>query len=192
MSVFKPGSLDRDHGSEVREAAKYPSFAEELTLTRNVSGGRGIIPLGVVFHHTCGTWEGDKAWIMDANNPGNGIYASYHCVIHESGKRRKFAEDTSRCWHAGVSQWMGRKSCNDFMLGCAFSGDTYPNRKFGRTLTDNEIASAMEWLAPRIKRWGIKREWITDHRQVSPGRKDDINPFEWARLKRAIDARFYS
>ncbi len=31
---------------------------------------------------------------------------------------------------------------------------------------------------------------MTDHRQVAPGRKDDLNPAEWERLRAAIAARF--
>jgi len=197
MSVFRPGTLDRDHGSEIQPPQpqptmnRYLTFPEETLLTANVSRGAKIKPLGVVFHHTCGTWEGDRAWILNASNPAKGIYASYHAVIRDTGERRKFADDTSRCWHAGRSSWRGKNSCNDFMLGVAFSGDTYPGRRFGRSLTDAEIASALDWLAPRITRWGITMDWITDHRQVSPGRKDDINPVEWERLRRAIQSRFF-
>jgi AmpD protein len=30
---------------------------------------------------------------------------------------------------------------------------------------------------------------MTDHRQIAPGRKDDLAPAEWARLRAAIVAR---
>jgi AmpD protein len=78
------------------------------------------------------------------------------------------------------------------MLGCAFSGDTYPDRPFGRSLTEAEIRSALDWLAPRIRDYRITFDMITDHRQVSPGRKDDLNPVEWAKLQARIKQRFFS
>jgi AmpD protein len=31
---------------------------------------------------------------------------------------------------------------------------------------------------------------MTDHRQIAPGRKDDLAPVEWERLRSAIAARF--
>jgi AmpD protein len=31
---------------------------------------------------------------------------------------------------------------------------------------------------------------VTDHRQVAPGRKDDLNPVEWDRLHAAIRGKF--
>jgi AmpD protein len=163
-----------------------PAFTEETLQSPNVSAG-SITPLGVVFHHTCGTWEGDKSWLL---NPASKV--SYHCIINRDGSRRSFARDTQRAWHAGVSSWRGRSNCNAFMLGVAFTGDTYPDRRFGRVLSRIEIRSALDWLAPRIQQYGITPGWITDHRQVSPGRKDDLNPTEWIKLMDAIRVRFFS
>jgi AmpD protein len=162
-----------------------PAFTEEVLQSPNVSSGT-IKPEGVVFHHTCGTWEGDKSWLL---NPSSKV--SYHCIINTDGSRRVFARDDQRAWHAGVSSWLGRNNCNNFMLGCAFTGDTWPNRKFGRLLSDIEIRSALDWLAPRIQKYGIKSSMITDHRNVSPGRKDDLNPAEWLKLKNRILSRFF-
>ena len=71
------------------------------------------------------------------------------------------------------------------MLGVSFAGNTYQ-----APLTDAQIASALEWLEPRWRARGWTLEWMTDHRQVAPGRKDDLNPVEWERLRAAIAARF--
>lgn len=160
-------------------------YREEILSSPNYSAHREIRPEGVVFHHTCGTWEGDTSWICDPKSQ-----VSYHCIINRDGTRRIFVADHHRAWHAGVSSWRGRSDCNSWLLGCAFSGDTYPDRKFGHRLTDDEIASALDWLAERWSRWGFTLANIVDHRQVSPGRKDDLNPAEWTRLLSAIKARF--
>lgn len=165
-------------------------YSETTMLTRNYSRGVSIKPLGVVFHHSCGSWEGDIGWIMNSSNPSRGIYASYHCLIKQNGERIVFGEDTRRMWHAGRSKWNGKNSCNDFMLGCAFSGSTYPNEKFGALLNEDQINSALEWLGFRWEKWGFSLRWVTDHRQVSPGRKNDLNPTEWVKLYEAIKQKF--
>ncbi len=92
---------------------------------------------------------------------------------------------THVAWHAGVSSFRGRTGCNDFLLGLSFAGDTY-----AAPLTDAQLDSALEWLAPRWGRHGWTLEMMTDHRQVAPGRKNDLNPVEWARLHAALSARF--
>ena len=167
-----------------------PKHSETTMATRNYSKGVSIKPLGVVFHHSCGTWEGDIGWIMNSSNPSKGIYASYHCLIKQNGDRVVFGEDTNRMWHAGKSKWNGKNSCNEFMLGCAFSGSTYPNEKFGALLNEDQINSALEWLEPRWEKWEFSLPWMTDHRQTSPGRKNDLNPTEWVKLYEAIRQKF--
>jgi len=65
----------------------------------------------------------------------------------------------------------------------AFAGDTYR-----APLSESQLASALEWLEARWDAlgWGIDR--ISDHRQVAPGRKRDLNPAEWERLAAAVAA----
>lgn len=169
---------------------KYP---ERTYNTTNYTSGVAIQPRGVVFHHSCGSWAGDIAWIMNPTNPAKGIYASYHCLIKQDGERAIFGDDTKRMWHAGASSWKGMPcSCNSYMLGCAFSGSTYPEDRFGAPLNRNQIESAIEWLEPRWRKWKFSMPWITDHRQVSPGRKNDLNPMEWVKLFEAIEKKFKS
>jgi AmpD protein len=71
------------------------------------------------------------------------------------------------------------------MLGLAFAGDTY-----AAPLSEAQLASALEWLAPRWEPLGWNLDWLTDHRQVAPGRKSDLNPVEWARVVAAVRRRF--
>ena len=170
-----------------------PNYKEHLYHTTNYTHGKLITPRGVVFHHSCGTWNGDISWIMEPSNPGRNIYASYHCLIRQNGERAIFGEDTCRMWHAGLSSWKGiDKSCNDYMLGCSFSGSTYAHEPNGAPLNQDQIDSAIEWLTPRWKKWKFSLPWITDHRQVSPGRKNDLAPMEWNKLYDAIEEKFKS
>jgi AmpD protein len=110
---------------------------------------------------------------------------SYHVVIAPDGARARLVAEDRVAWHAGVSAFQGREGCNAFLLGVAFAGDTRV-----APLTDAQLASALEWLEPRWALHGWSLPWMTDHRQIAPGRKDDLAPAEWACLHTAIAARF--
>ncbi len=136
--------------------------------------------LGVCFHHTVLSFEETIAHMA---RPESRV--SYHVVIAPDGTRARLVADERVAWHAGVSSFQGREGCNAFLLGVAFAGDTR-----AAPLTDAQIASALEWLAPRRERRGWTLAAMTDHRQIAPGRKDDLEPTEWERLRAAIGRRF--
>ncbi len=149
------------------------SFQEVFKATPNISYST-IEPEGVILHHSYGSYVGGVSWILnDASN------VSYHVLIDTDGSRTVFAKDTQRAWHAGKSSFNGRTGCNSFMLGLAFSGDTA-----SRELTKAEIDSAVEYLLPRFERWGWPKDLstITTHKDVSPGRKVDVD----SRAEKAI------
>ena len=142
------------------------SFQEVYKASPNISYST-IQPEGVVLHHSYGSYKGGVSWILnDASN------VSYHVLINTDGERTVFAKDTQRAWHAGTSSFNGRSGCNGFMLGLAFTGDTND-----RELTQAEIDSAVEFLLPRFERWGWPTDLstVTTHREVSPGRKNDVD-----------------
>ena len=129
--------------------------------------------LGVLFHHSVKSFADTIAFMT---SPGSRV--SYHVLIAGDGTRCTLVTDEKIAWHAGVSTFQGRHGCNAFMLGLAFAGDTYAG-----PLTDAQLASAREWLEPRWRHHGWSAAWMSDHRQVSPGRKDDLNPLEWRRVQ---------
>ena len=135
---------------------------------------------GVCFHHSTMDYEATIEHILHSDSP-----VSYHCLIGADGTRCTFVTDEHIAWHAGASTFLGRTRCNDFLLGLSFAGNTHL-----APLTDAQIASTLEWLAPRWSRHGWTQERMTDHRQIAPGRKDDLNPTEWERLLAAIVERF--
>lgn len=155
-------------------------FPEFTRLSPNCDATLPHEQLGVLFHHTVISFEETIALMTD---PARKV--SYHCVIAPDGSRCTLVPDTLVAWHAGISTFRGRIGCNAFLLGLSFAGDTY-----SAPLTDAQIASALEWLAPRWVRHGWTFDWMTDHRQVAPGRKNDLNPIEWDRLRAALAARF--
>ena len=135
---------------------------------------------GALFHHSVMPFEETIAHML---NPASEV--SYHALIAHDGSRCTLVPDERVAWHAGVSTFLGRSGCNYFLLGVAFAGDTRQE-----PLTSAQIASALEWLDPRWKKYAWTLGSVTDHRQVSPGRKDDLNPVEWDRLRAAVEARF--
>jgi N-acetylmuramoyl-L-alanine amidase len=103
---------------------------------------------------------------------------SYHCIVAKDGRRSVLADPDERCWHAGVSSWRGRKDLNSWSVGAAFEGDT--NK---RQLNEVEMESMADYLLPIMKRYNLSLRDVTDHRTVSPGRKDDLAMTEFARFK---------
>lgn len=135
---------------------------------------------GVLFHHSSMGFEETIERMMD---PASKV--SYHCLINRDGTRCRMVPDTEIAWHAGASVFQGRSRCNDFLLGLSFAGNTYQE-----PLSFDQIASALDWLSARWAPLGWSVSCLTDHRQVSPGRKDDLNPAQWERLLAAVRRRF--
>ena len=162
-------------------SASRPSFTVEPPLTTyderrlstpNKQANR-IKPQAVVLHHSDGSYRGSCAWIT---NPASKV--SYHVLISRDGRRTVFANDTDRCWHAGRSSWQGRPDLNSWSLGVAWDGNTYED-----PLGEAAMASALEYLVPRMKKWGIPMNLVLTHQQVAPTRKTDISPGDAARFK---------
>jgi N-acetyl-anhydromuramyl-L-alanine amidase AmpD len=160
------------------KSAPLKSYPETKAKTPNVSA-KPITPKAIVLHHSGGSYAGGVAWIK---NPASRV--SYHCLVAPDGKRTVFAVPEQRMWHAGRSEWRGKRDLNSWSVGAAFAGDTYK-----QPLTDAAMASMREYLEPIMRRYRLTVNDVTDHRTVSPGRKDDLNPVEFTRFKKYLAAR---
>jgi N-acetylmuramoyl-L-alanine amidase len=148
---------------------------EVVKQSPNISS-KSIVPRGIILHHTAGSYLGSVAWCLDPKSK-----VTYHCIVDLNGDRTVLAKDTDRAWHAGISSFNGIKDCNSFMLGIAVSGDTNKRR-----LSEFEIQSVAQWCANRMKKYNISLDWVTSHRVVSPGRKDDVSVDAEKQIKDAI------
>lgn len=175
--------LPPDNSNSSPEAVLPPTITEPYPIIEHDSPNHGgkIDPQGVVFHHSGGNIEGSLSWIA---NPESEV--SYHMMIAQDGTQHAILPFTTRAWHAGESQFKNRVGCNDFMVGIAFEKDTYT-----RSLTDDEIASAVQVVKAGIESFGWTFDWITDHRTVSTVGKPDLNPVEMDRLLAAIAKELY-
>jgi N-acetyl-anhydromuramyl-L-alanine amidase AmpD len=127
------------------KAKSRKSYPEKLLNTPNVSRGKRIRPQAIVLHHTSGSYAGSVAWCM---NPASRV--SYHVLVAPDGKRTVFAVPEQRTWHAGRSEWRGKRDLNSWSVGAAFAGDT--NKE---PLADAAMASMAEYLVPVMRRYKL-------------------------------------
>jgi N-acetylmuramoyl-L-alanine amidase len=154
------------------------SYRETRAKTPNVSA-KPITPRAVVLHHSGGSYAGGVAWIKNAQSR-----VSYHCLVAPDGRRTVFAIPTQRTWHAGKSEWRGRGDLNSWSVGAAFAGNTWET-----PLSEDAMDSMCEYLVPIMRAHGLTLQHVTDHRTVSPGRKDDLRPIELERFLRFLSKR---
>lgn len=173
----KPTSAPQKSGQSTK-AKSLNAHAEARTKTPNVSA-KAIVPQAIVLHHSGGSYAGGVSWIR---NPQSRV--SYHCLVAPDGRRTVFASPTQRTWHAGISSWKGKRDLNSWSVGASFAGDSYKE-----PLTEDAIASMAEYLLPVMRQYGLTLDDVTDHRTVSPGRKDDLKPSELARFKAYLAKR---
>ena len=110
------------------------------------------------------------------------LRVSAHFLIERDGAVTQFVSCRDRAWHAGVSSFEGRETCNDFSLGIELEGtDDLP---FTDAQYQSLIALARQLLAAYT---GITRQRICGHSDIAPGRKTDPGPeFDWARFRSAL------
>jgi N-acetyl-anhydromuramyl-L-alanine amidase AmpD len=163
-------------------------YPERVQLSQQTTGPRSqkITPSAIVLHHTSGNYDGSVAWTNRVfDEKGGRLYASYHCIIARDGRRTITNEDTNRAYHAGASSFKGRSSLNTWSLGVAWERDTY-----SEPLSNAAIESALEYILPRMKKWNITPDNVTDHRTVSPGRKSDIALKEYEKFMKILRERW--
>jgi N-acetyl-anhydromuramyl-L-alanine amidase AmpD len=154
------------------------SYPETRAKTPNVSP-KPITPRAIVLHHSGGSYAGGVAWIKSPQSR-----VSYHVLVAEDGRRTVFAIPEQRTWHAGKSEWRGGGDLNSWSVGASFAGDTYRE-----PLSEDAMASMAEYLVPIMRRYKLGIADVTDHRTVSPGRKNDLKPSELARFKAYLSNR---
>jgi len=107
------------------------------------------------------------------------LRVSSHFFIRRDGRLVQFVPCRRRAWHAGVSSWRGRASCNDFSVGIELEG------------TDDLAYTAAQYrMLSRVARDLRERYPIRDmvgHSDIAPGRKTDPGAaFDWPLLGRLL------
>ena len=152
---------------------------------------------GIVLHHTAFIGDNLQGVVNHLTRKGG---ESAHVIIGFDGTRKVLARPSQVTFHAGQSVWNKRANVNDFMIGIEFQGDT--NLK---NLTQKQIDSAVEYMAPIIRQNNIRLEDIVTHQQVrdmyndyarknggkTAPSKPDINYANYVRIIEALKKKVY-
>lgn len=190
-----------------RKKAPIQAFRSDTIWTPNVrtvndesyKKGHGLQneQKGIVLHHTAFMDDNLQGVVNHLTRKGG---ESAHVVIGFDGTRKVLARPSQVTFHAGQSVWNKRDNVNDFMVGIEFQGDT--NQK---NLTQKQIDSAVEYMAPIIRQNNIRLEDIVTHQQVrdmyndyarknggkTAPSKPDINYANYVRIIEALKKKVY-
>ncbi|HEY4342638.1 MAG TPA: 1,6-anhydro-N-acetylmuramyl-L-alanine amidase AmpD [Steroidobacteraceae bacterium] len=107
---------------------------------------------------------------------------SAHVLVRRDGTPVQFVPFRARAWHAGISEYLGRPSCNDYSIGIELEGTdetAYEEAQY-RTLCALIVALLACYPTLDLTR-------IVGHSDIAPGRKlDPGEKFDWPYLTRLL------
>ena len=110
------------------------------------------------------------------------LRVSSHVLIRRDGELVQYVPFGARAWHAGESEYCGRKACNDFSIGIELEG--VDDRPYEDVQYERLAALVGALLAAYPS---LRREDIVGHSDIAPGRKTDPGAaFDWTRFRKAI------
>lgn len=140
------------------------TFKRSPNFGRRPAGGRVDC---LVLHADAGKSEaGTVSWICSPESK-----VSYHYLVHRDGTVTQFVAGEMRAWHAGASEFQGRRNVNDFSLGVSFAND-----QAGEPFKVAQLQRGVELVADLVAAYGIPLPRITTHAAIAPGRKHDPGP----------------
>lgn len=110
------------------------------------------------------------------------LKVSSHLLIDREGRVIQFVSLNDRAWHAGISCWQGRESCNDYSIGIELEGSD--TQKFTKAQYQSlvEATKAIQAIYPNIR-----ADRIVGHSDIAPGRKTDPGPFfDWNGFRKSL------
>ncbi len=172
--------------------------------------GGALSPSLLILHYTV-SWPG-SAVVRTFRSPAS--KASAHLVLDLDGMFTQMVPFDTQAWHAGVSEWKGRKGCNGFAIGIEIvnPGPVFRRGEAWKDINERAWSYPVESHDPPPKfpttwtRWAsypeaqiaalenvcreLCREYaiteIVGHSDVSPGRKFDPGPaFPMRRIRQA-------
>ncbi len=108
------------------------------------------------------------------------LKVSSHFLIRRDGQLVQFVSTERRAWHAGVSSYRGRQSCNDFSIGIEIEGTGVD------PFSSPQYATLVSLTAALCRYYPLTA--VTGHEHIAPGRKTDPGPcFDWPRYRRQLE-----
>jgi hypothetical protein len=146
--------------------------------TIHTSGLRDLDTVDMVVIHYTGSMSlgGTLSWF---DSPESKVSA--HVVIGREGQLHRYNTFSDSLWHAGRSEWMGRKWCNRRSIGIELVGNYESNFTAEQYDTLQREINAMIGTVPTIR-------YIVGHDQIAQGRKRDPGPgFVWAEVRDQVE-----
>lgn len=112
------------------------------------------------------------------------LKVSSHLLIRRDGEVIQFVPFDRRAWHAGESSYQGRTCCNDFSIGIELEGTDSVPYEVAQYQSLAEVIVCLLHNYP-----SLRRQAITGHADIAPGRKTDPGPaFDWPKLSHVLDS----
>ena len=123
----------------------------------------------IILHHTAenGSLNGVLSWL--STSPSS--TASAHFVVDFNGDIYQIGEETDILWHAGVSSWNGKQNLNRYSIGIEIRGIN--------AFTNEQRIAVRKLVNYLIKKYNIPKENILRHKDIAPGRKNDVHDNFW-------------
>ncbi|MBO1924361.1 1,6-anhydro-N-acetylmuramyl-L-alanine amidase AmpD [Thiomicrorhabdus sp. 6S3-12] len=116
----------------------------------------------------------------------DGLRVSSHLFIRRDGSVIQYVPFDKRAWHAGLSSYHGRQSCNDFSIGIELEGTDFTPYTATQYQSLAQSIHAIWQAYPQMP-----TEAVTGHSDIAPGRKTDPGVyFVWEALERLLQQRF--
>ena len=133
------------------------------------------VSLSVIHYTGSMSMSGTASWFK---NPDAKVSAHY--VIGRQGEVIQFGHRSTTCWHAGKSEWAGRKWCNKYSLGYELVGTSTSG------FMSDQYDSLFKLIFEDLSHCPI--EAIVGHEQIAPGRKvDPGSGFNWQWLQEKLE-----
>ncbi|MDD9992336.1 MAG: N-acetylmuramoyl-L-alanine amidase [Rhodospirillales bacterium] len=138
-------------------------------------------PVDTLVLHYTGMVSAEAALARMTDAPAR---VSAHWCIGEDGTLWRLVPEERRAWHAGVSEWRGRRSVNDFSIGIELVN---PGHEHGyRPFPQAQMDALLDLARAIVARHPIDPRNVVAHSDIAPTRRQDPGElFDWARLARA-------
>ncbi len=112
-----------------------------------------------------------------------GLEVSAHLLIERGGEMVQYVPLDKKAWHAGESEFKGKRFCNDFSIGVELEGTDF------QPFTTAQYKTLTSLTKELIKHYPtITLDRIVGHSDVAPGRKTDPGPcFDWQLYKNSLE-----
>ena len=146
-----------------------PNFDKKKRLIKSIKS--------IVIHYT--GMQSERASIARLCSPK--FKVSSHFLINEKGKIYRLVKDKYIAWHAGKSNWGKYKNLNKNSIGIELVNKGH---QFGYTdFKKKQLSSLIKLCKLLIKKYKIKKKYITGHSDIAPLRKiDPGEKFPWKQM----------